>query len=94
MKVDFNQGFKLIDGAVAMHEAAPLTLGVVAGVALNAPSQQIDGELSLKRGMLAMQVYAAGEIEISPEEAGLIREVMATQWAPIIVAQAHPMLEG
>jgi hypothetical protein len=69
------------------------------GIALLFTIHRLNGtglmtEQSLKRGMLAMKVYAAGEIEITSEEAGLIREVMATQWAPIIVAQAHSMLEG
>lgn len=90
MKVDFTTVIKGLDGSDLMFEGAPLTLGVAAAMALNTP-----GENSLRRGLLAMRVYRAGAgADITPEDAALIRESLSAVWMPIVVAQAHELLEG
>lgn len=90
MKVDFTAVLKGLDGNDLTFEGQPLTLGVAAAMALNT-----QGENSLRRGLLAMKVYSAGpDEEVTPEAAALIRESLPGAWMPIVVAQAHELLEG
>lgn len=90
MKIDFTHALKSLDGNDLIFEGQPLTLGVAAAVALNT-----QGENSLRRGLLAMRLYAAGQdTEVAPEDAALIRENLPKVWMPIVVAQAHELLGG
>lgn len=90
MKVDFTTILKGLDGKDLSFEDEPLTLGVAAAMALNT-----QGENSLRRGLLAMRVYAAGpDADVTPEDAALIRENLPKVWMPIVVAQAHELLGG
>lgn len=92
MKIDCTTVIKNIDSTDAKDEAGrPLTLGVVAALALNRP----EGADPIRRGMLAMRMYGAGkDFDLSPEDAALIREGLAAMWTPIVAAQAHALLEG
>ena len=89
MNVDFSSIMKNMDGTDAKIDGADMTLGVVAALALNTAGPHS----SVQRGMLAMRLYgAAGDVEITPEEASLIRDGLPNVWPPIIVAQAHALL--
>ena len=89
MNVDFSACMKNMDGSEAKIDGASMTLGVVAALALNTPGSSN----SVQRGVLAMRLYGAqGDVEITPEEASLIRDGLSSVWPPIIVAQAHQLL--
>lgn len=92
MNIDFSQGLVSLDKKPLLGEGGkPLTLGNVSALALNVP----EGPEPLRRGMMAMRLYDAGEnTEITPEEAALIRDFLPKFWAPIVAAQAYEMLGG
>ncbi len=89
MKVDFSAPINGFDGR-QIEADGPLTLGRVVATALN--NVQGDATTAMQRGVLALRVYDAGEIDVSPEEAALARSALPTTWAPIVVAQAHQLL--
>ena len=91
MKVNFSTVLKTLGGADAEMDGGPLTLGQVAALALNAPGE---AEAALRKGILALRLFTAGEEDVTPEDAALIRACLPSAWPPIIVAQAHALLEG
>jgi hypothetical protein len=70
----------------------PVTLGMVVMRALVVPEQNMSPEESLKRGQLALKLYKAQAVEVSPEDAALIRKQVAKAWGPLITAKVFPML--
>ena len=90
MKIDFSTPITDFDGN-PLEQNGPLTLGRIAALALNHPAED-QQHSALERGLLAMRVYKAGEMDLSPEDAALIRGALAAVWAPIVVAQAHALL--
>jgi len=90
MKIDFSQKITGPDG-----KELEFHLGAVALNALNAPGKEpLSLDQAMKRGNLALTVADGGEHEITPEDAALIRSLLPTVWAPVVVARAAKMLEG
>lgn len=87
MKVDFSSKFQGVSD--------DMTLGAVAFQALNAQlpgGQPFTLDQAVARGLLALKVRMASELDISPEEAALIRSGLPLVVAPFVVAQAAEML--
>lgn len=92
MKINFDQIILGLDKKPVNFDGEDMTLGFGSAFALNAPEQ--DPIQSLKRGMLAVKLYEGGEVEISPEEATLIRSALPKAFAPVIVFRMSEMLGG
>lgn len=52
------------------------------------------GEQKLKRATLAKRIYDGSEIEITPEEATLIKERIGKAYSAIVVYSAYKILNG
>lgn len=75
----------------------PLTLGRLAMhvLAANFPDEQnLSGEEKFKRGELALRVYKGGKVNISVEEAALVKKLVAKGYGPLIILKSWPMLDG
>lgn len=106
MKIDF--GAKLIgyDGEVvrtqerAWEKDSPLidmTLGIASVRALTAGIQEerIQGEEKFKRGELARRIYnSSGDIDISVEDAAIIKKLIGAVFLPTVVEASWPILDG
>lgn len=93
MQVNLNKKFKQLDGSEGMKMSE-----VVANILL-APSQEENASLSpvekIRRYELAKKIYLTQEaIEISIEDAALIKTVIAKYGLPLTVAQVYEALEG
>lgn len=94
MKIDFSKQMKNLDGTISQD--AP-TLGTVAIRALVEELGQDDkatGQEKFDRALLAQRLVDAGEIEISVEEAQLIKARIGKAFAPLIVMGAWQIIEG
>lgn len=95
IKVNFSQALRALDGSPLMEGETLLTLGKVAAAGLNQPPRQGSHETAVqaaRRGRLALRLWDAGEIDIDPEEAVLIRDWTREGWATVVVAQVHAAL--
>lgn len=99
MTIDFSQTLKGIDdkGAiVTLTEAGrPITLAVVAYSALLRPDEKAQQAEKMNRCKLAFMIaQATGPVDISLDDAALIKRLISDNPAPLIVGQACEMLEA
>ena len=100
MKIDFNASVKRIDGQPLIEtnqqgEAVQATFKVVVVNAVLAPSKNDDGVMKVRKYQLAHRVYDASEaMEISLDEAKLIKDCITATYGPLIVGQVDALLEG
>ncbi|MGR3452869.1 hypothetical protein [Pseudooceanicola sp.] len=100
MKIDFSQTLNDLEGEPMYYmrdeEDASnhrmLTLGRFCGSVLNAPTKD-HHSTAVERGEMALRVFAAGVIEIKPEEAALIRRIIKDAQPAVAVYQATQMLD-
>ena len=76
-----------------------LTLGGICVSALmNAPSassaKPLTGEDKFRRCQLAQRLYKGGERELSVGEAALLKELIGTRFAPVVIGATWPLLDG
>ena len=75
------------------------TLCTFKTVALNAllasfpDEQNLSGEDKFKRYQLAMKINANSEVELSVEEAALIKQLVGKGFAPLVVGRMFEMIE-
>ncbi len=93
MIVDFSQTLSDFEGKEATWNDKPLTLGIVCANSMNVNNGNEPDDV-LARGKLMLRIYGKDEVDITPEEAAMLRKSLANIWTPIIVAQAHEMLSG
>jgi len=81
------------------NPAAPLvdmTLQIVATESLlgHNPAEGLSAEKKVQMFGLAQKIVKNKTVDLEVEEIVLIKECVATQYPPLIVGQAFPMLEG
>lgn len=98
MKVNLNVGAENMDGVVMVDEKGkPVLLN---GLCVNALLADYQGEVltgaqKLDRYKLAKRLHVtADEIEITVEEAALIKELVAKSYTPLVVGNVYAALEA
>jgi hypothetical protein len=99
MTIDFSQTLKGIDdkGAiVTLTEAGrPITLAVIAYSALLRADEKAADTEKMTRCKLAFQIaQATGPVDLSLEDAALIKRLIGQNPSPLVVGQAFEMLEA
>ena len=99
MTIDFSQKLKGIDekgGIVDLNEAGrPITLAVIVYNALLRPDEKAAEAEKLTRCKLAFQIaQASGPVEVSLEDAAMIKRLIGQNPSPLVVGQAFQMIEG
>lgn len=90
MKVNLTEHVKDFNGEPIQMNGHSLTVGMACAIALN--NNTGEPECAVERGLLAMRLYHAGEIEISPEEAAMVRKELGKALSPVVAAQVHVAL--
>jgi hypothetical protein len=96
MKINFDQELKGLDGEALKEGDKAFTLkraAVEALVAL-APDDRANGEEKCKRWQLAVRVNGGGEVELSPEEAAMVKERIGRLYGPLVIGPAWQLLNG
>lgn len=96
MKVNFGIRFKSIKGDdLPIGDGNPQHLGEAAANALLAPDPT-DRDFGVKatKYRLAMRVAAGGEVDVTPEEATMIKLAMGAIYVPLVCGQAESALNG
>lgn len=95
MKIDCTQKITDLDGTVIKQDdEKDVTLGWICARALNIPNPR-EPEKAFERGMLAIRIYNAETVELTPEEAAMIRKDLGVGgFPPVVVARASEMLKG
>lgn len=95
MKVDFSQAFVDLDGNPIVDGGKPVTLGMMAAQALLAadPNTPESGEDKARAYDVATRLYRGGEVDITVEDAALIKKKVGQHMTAIVVGQAYRMLE-
>jgi len=95
MKVDFAQVLKALDGEFLKEGDKVITLKMVCQAALLGQYQQEqpDGQEKARRWLLAVTL-PIGVVDITPEDAALLKKVIGYAYAPLVVGQAYEMLNG
>jgi len=74
-------------------ELVDVSLSKLAANALLFPVKDDKGEDKAKKYLLAVKCYGAEEIDLTPEEAVLIKECISLSYPPIVVGQAWAILD-
>lgn len=95
MKVDMNKAMLDLKGDAIVNNDAPLTLGAVCNIALNAPDDADKGQTpdkAVERWKLMMRIHEGGEVELTPEQVTMLRSKIVKSFAPIVAGQACSLL--
>lgn len=97
MKIDFSKKFTNFNGEVLKDATSglELSLGEVCIESLMAVDKDnvIDASEKIRRYNLASEIYKNKD-NLSAEEIVLLKELIGKYYAPIIVGQAFPILDG
>jgi hypothetical protein len=97
MKVNFDSKLLHLDGQVLKNRDADFTLKSAAIEALMNIAESdrtAKGEDKFKRYELAVKVNAGGEVEITPEEATLLKQRIGEVYGPAVIGPAYKLLNG
>jgi hypothetical protein len=104
MTIDFSQPLKGIDekGAIVTltekgpdQVVRPVTLAVVAYSALLRPDEKAADAEKMTRYKLAFQIaQASGPVELSLDDAAMVKRLIGQNPSPLVVGQAFEMLEA
>lgn len=99
MKIDFSQQMCDIDGTPISNDKddGAATLGLIsvnALLAAFADEQALPGTDKVRRYELARKVRKGGVVEVTAEDAALIKQLIGKAYAPLVVGQAWGMLDG
>jgi hypothetical protein len=85
----------LVGKEIRMGEVAA-TLGMVAAEALLSleASTKESGEQKARSFTLALQVHAAGTLDVPVEDVALIKRKIGEAWGPLVVGRAYEAIEG
>lgn len=78
-------------------DGKPLTLGRAAMLALMSPypdDSNASADEKLKRGELALRVYQAIKLNLTVEEAAMVKKYIGKLYPPLVIVRALPLLEG
>lgn len=95
---EINFGTALLDqdDKPIMDGDKPLTLGRAAMVALMAPQpdeQTLPADEKLRKGKLALKVYANGVLDLSVEDIALVKKYIGKTYGSLVVVRAFPLLD-
>ena len=97
MKIDFTKKFTNFNGEVLKDAASgrEMSLGDICVEALLAVDMKetLDGAEKVKRYNLASEIYKNKE-GLSAEEIVLLKGLIGKYYAPLVVGQAFPILDG
>lgn len=98
MKINFDSTLKHIDGKdLTIKEGVGLTLKaacIESLMQITDSDRNASGEVKFKRYELAVKVSAGGEVEITPEEATMLKERVGEVYGPAVVGPAYKLLNG
>lgn len=98
MKIDFS--FVLVDLMTKeplSDGGKPATLGSIGVNALMAQTpddKDQSGEEKVRSYILGSRIVGGGEIEVTPEDASLLKKRIGKLYGPLIVGQCWPVLDG
>lgn len=95
---EVNFGTVLIDqdDKPIMDGDKQLTLGRAAMVALMSPQpdeQTLPADEKLRKGKLALKVYANGVLDLSVEDIALVKKYIGKTYGSLVVVRAFPLLD-
>lgn len=95
MLIDFDKILTNIDGA-AIKDALQkdITLRSIGANALLVayPDERLSGDEQVKRFKLAIKISVNGEVDVTPEEIVLIKQVISKGYAPLVVGRCYEIL--
>lgn len=96
MKFDPTKPVTDLDGKDITEGDKVLTVAVVCQRALLAPpGAPVSGEENLRRFKLALRLHdATGLLELTAEEAALVKSQVAANFAPLVVGRVFQLIEG
>lgn len=100
MKIDFSSVLKGLDGKELKGDLKgekSLTLGSVCVESLMASfpdEERLSGNDKVKRFKLAQKIYNRTPVDITVEDASLIKELIGKAYGPLIVGQVWDLLEN
>lgn len=95
MKINFEQKIFSIKGKpIKGNDGSDLDLETVCGSSLLTAGQNLNGEASFKQYKLAKKISSGGEVEITVEEAAMIKDLVGKNWGPVVVGPVYEILEG
>jgi len=92
--VPLEQDFTAADGK---KQKRPVVLRDIIITALNTPGPRYMEETpeeKFKRGFLCIEAHTKDEIDVSAEEAAMMKRCVAAGYAPLLVYRAHLALDG
>lgn len=98
MKLDVTKKITDLDGAALKEGERELTLSMVICNALMISHQserELSGDEKVKRFVLATRIHGAAlPVDVSAEEAALIKKLVAMAYGPLVVGQVWQAVEG
>lgn len=86
----------MVDGKeVSEEKEIPLKTFCINALMADYQGETVDGNEKLKRYTLAKRIFKAeGEVELSVEEAALLKQLVPKGHTPLVVGQLFELLEG
>lgn len=97
MKINFDAVLVHIDGKPLQVDKSDMTLKFACTESLMAAIREDEtatGAVKITRYELAVKVNVGGEVEISPEEASLLKERIGKVFGVAVVGPAYKLLNG
>lgn len=97
MKVNVDKVLTDLNGKNIEDDGAHLTLKTVAVNCLlsqHPDDSRSTGEEKLKRYQLAKEIFKGGEVELTAEDASLVKRLVGRAYGPLVVGQVFPLLDG
>lgn len=94
MKVNFDIELKDLDGDRVVEGGKPIRVRDLITSALLQSEQGDEAEQKIKKWDLANKIHQGGDVDILPEDAALIKKLVGERYAPLVVGQVFPILNG
>jgi hypothetical protein len=97
VKVDVMVVLKNLQGEALKDSDKEATLRSVATAALMLPyqdEQSVGGEEKFTRYKLALRINASESVELTPEEAAKVKQLIGKAFGPAVVGPAYELLNG
>lgn len=95
MKIDVTKKLTDLKGEVLKNGEDEIVLGLVMTNSLLNESNGDSGEVKMNKFQLSMRINkATGNVELSAEEAALIKSCVAKSYATLIMGQVWQVLDG
>lgn len=97
MKINFDAVLHHIDGKPLKTQESEMTLktaSVESLMAIIREDEQATGAVKLARYELAVKVNAGGEVDLTPEEAAILKDRIGKVFGVAVVGPAYKLLNG